>query len=201
MDVAVAVRRPRPPRSRAWGARHTREAVGWLLVALVLLAWAVTLRPTQLGGPATWVVVSGDSMEPTLSDGDLVVLRSADRYAVGDVVTYPVPAGGPGAGSLVIHRVVTRDGGTLTTQGDNRDGADEWRPAEESVRGALWLQVPGVGRVLLRLVQPSVVAAAAGGGFTLWLLLRPPGATREHHRRKSSKEISPDMYLARDPLL
>ncbi len=192
MDVAVAVRRPRPPRSRTRGARHTREAVGWLLVALVLITWAVTLRPTQLGGPATWVVVSGDSMEPTLSDGDLVVLRSADGYAVGDVVTYPVPAGGPGAGSLVIHRVVAAHDGTLTTQGDNRDRADDWRPAEEAGRGALWLHVPGGGRVLLHLVQPPAVAAAAGGGFTLWLLLRPRGAPPQHHRRKSSREISPD---------
>ncbi|WP_162802947.1 S26 family signal peptidase [Ornithinimicrobium avium] len=145
-------------------------------MVLVLLAWAVTLRPTQLGGPATYVVVSGDSMEPTLSDGDLVVLRHQDGYGVGDVVSYPVPAGGPGAGSLVIHRVVAGDGDGLTTQGDNRDRPDDWRPTAADLRGTLWWHVPGGGLLLLRLLQPPVIAALAGGLSTTWILMRRPAA-------------------------
>lgn len=198
MVVAVVATRPRPPRSWPVPPRVLRDVGGWVVVVLVLLVWAVTLRPTQLGGPATYVVVSGDSMEPTLSDGDLVVLRHRDGYAVGDVISYPVPAGGPGAGSLVIHRVVAGDGDGLTTQGDNRDRSDDWRPTAEAVRGSLWWHVPGGGLLLVRLLQPPMVAALAGGAFTTWILLRrpapgrPPGTQRKRFfARHVSGRIDP----------
>ena len=127
-----------------------------------------------------------------------VVLRHRDGYAVGDVVSYPVPAGGPGAGSLVIHRVVAGDGDGLTTQGDNRDRPDDWRPTAEAVRGSLWWHVPGGGLLLVRLLQPPVVAALAGGAFTTWILLRrptpgrPPGTKRKRFfARHVSGRIDP----------
>jgi signal peptidase I len=66
--------------------------VGNLAFAVVfvaaLTAWFFTLRPGSLGGPATYVLVRGISMEPTYHDGDLVVIRRSSSYRVSDIVAY-----------------------------------------------------------------------------------------------------------------
>jgi signal peptidase len=149
-----------------------RSVLGWALLALLLAAWALTLRPADLGGPTTFIVVSGDSMEPVFSDGDLVVLRERDDYAIGDIVVFPVPEGDIGAGTLVIHRIVDVEGGAFVPQGDNRDRVDEWRPTSEEIRGSLWVHVPSGGRMLMKALQPPIVAAVAGGLMTMWVLTR-----------------------------
>ena len=177
--MAAVVAQPRPlhdGRERAGRRRLARSAVGWGVLILVVLAWAVTFRPTQLGGPATFVVVSGDSMEPVLHEGDLVVLRAQPDYDVGDVVTFAVPDGEPGEGALVIHRLIRAEGSAWVPQGDNRDVADEWRPTDDDIRGELWIHVPKGGDRLMTVMQPPLLAALAGGGATMWFLLRDPKA-------------------------
>ena len=48
--------------------------VATLLVALGVAAfWFVVLRPQAIGGPASYVLVSGHSMLPTLRDGDVLL--------------------------------------------------------------------------------------------------------------------------------
>lgn len=156
-----------------------RSVAGWLLLATVVLVWAFTLRPTDLGGPATYIVVSGDSMEPVLSDGDLVVLQEQDEYVIGDIVTFPVPQGEIGAGTLVIHRIVDTEGEAFVPQGDNRDRVDEWRPTADEVRGSLWVHIPSGGQVLMKALQPPIIAAVAGGLFTMWVLTREPKKSKD----------------------
>ncbi|WP_289018274.1 signal peptidase I [uncultured Ornithinimicrobium sp.] len=156
-----------------------RSLAGWVFLAVLVVAWAFTLRPTQLGGPATFIVVSGDSMEPTMTSGDLVVLRERDVYAEGDIITFPVPAGEPGAGALIIHRIVDTEGDTFVPQGDNRDRVDEWRPTKDEIKGSLWLHVPHGGDVIMQVLDPPLMAALAGGSMTMWILLREPKSDRK----------------------
>ena len=72
--------------------------VSGVLVGIVVLL-AIALVGVRLIGLAPYVVLSG-SMEPTLSVDDLVIVRAAEDYAVGDVVVYQ------SGHSLVIHRIV-----------------------------------------------------------------------------------------------
>ncbi len=174
--VVVEALPPRTGGERADRHRFVRLLAGWIVILLLVVGWAVALRPTQLGGPATFIVVSGDSMEPGLHSGDLVVLRAQDTYEVGDVVTFQIPDDEPGGGSLVIHRIVDTDGDAFVPQGDNRDRADNWRPTEDTIRGALWLHWPRGGAILMTALQPPLVAALAGGVATMWLLMRDPSA-------------------------
>ncbi len=152
--------------------------LGPLLVLAVLVGWLLLLRPTGLGGPASYIVVSGKSMEPTLYDGDLVVLKKQDSYSTGEVVTYEVPGDGPGAGTLVIHRVIGGDSNGFKTQGDNRDTVDSWRPTSEEVRGELWFHVPKAGQALAAMREPTIAASVAGG-ITVFLLLMGKPRRRE----------------------
>lgn len=183
MIVAAVAARPRPPRAagprRGLQRSRVRTVAGWLLLAVIVVVWAFALRPTQLGGPATYIVVSGNSMEPTMSDGDLVMLRERPGYDIGDIITFEVPAGEPGGGTLVIHRVVDTDGDTFVPQGDNRDKVDDWRPTRETIRGSLFLHVPRGGEILMTALQPTLLAALAGGGATMWVLLRDPRTDRK----------------------
>lgn len=155
----------------------TRRLVSWGLLALFLVAWAFTLRPVALGGPATFVVVTGQSMEPTYHDGDFVVLRAQDTYAEGDIVSFPVPEGEPGAGALIIHRIIGGTHDAFTIQGDNNDHVDEWTPSESDVLGAEWFAVPHAGAFLQKLSDPTLLAALAGGIVTVMVFLRPAKPT------------------------
>lgn len=64
----------------------------------------------------TLAVVEGTSMEPTLQSGDLVLVIkrvSLDDISLGDVIVYRRGR------SLIIHRVVRIEDGTIITKGDN----------------------------------------------------------------------------------
>jgi hypothetical protein len=73
-------------------------------------------------------------MEPTLRDGDLVVVRERGSYATDDVIAFRLPAGTAGPEGAVIHRIV---GGSaaegFVTRGDNRDADDSWRVAPDDI--------------------------------------------------------------------
>ena len=146
---------------------------------LVLAALAITLVvagwPAAWGGATSYVVVWGESMDPAYRPGDLVVTRAADRYEVGDVITFRTGYG------EVIHRVVggdARDG--FRTQGDNVDRVDPYRPRPADVRGRAVLHVPAVGAWGLALAAQVpgtllLVAVAAVAGL---------GWRRRHHQRQ-----------------
>ena len=146
-------------------ARRTvpvRRIAGWLLFVIVVAAWTAFLRPIGLGGPANYVTVSGESMEPTMFNGDFVITRQQDDYRVGDVLVYKIEKGEVGAGGLVIHRIV---GGSMeegfVTQGDNRDKPDLWYPTGDEIVGEVWLEIPRAGEYLPLLRSPFVIAGFA----------------------------------------
>jgi signal peptidase I len=152
LSVPVKERRSVPVRSMA----------AWLLFAMVVAAWAAFLRPISLGGPANYVTVSGESMEPTMFNGDFVITRQQAAYQVGDVLVYKIEEGEVGAGGLVIHRII---GGSMeegfVTQGDNRDKPDLWYPKGDEIVGEVWLEIPKAGRYLPLLRSPFVIAGFA----------------------------------------
>lgn len=147
---------------RARRSVSVRSIAGWLLFAVVVAAWMAYLRPIGLGGPANYVTVSGESMEPTMFDGDFVITRQQDDYQVGDVLVYKIEEGEVGAGGLVIHRII---GGSMeegfVTQGDNRDKPDLWYPTGDEIVGEVWLEIPEAGKYLPLLRSPFVIAGFA----------------------------------------
>lgn len=88
------------------------------VLALVLAVWLVRLRRTL-----TVVTISGESMQPTYSDGDRVLVRRVrlDKLRNGQVVVIekpdwdgewhtPPPSGPGGSGEWIIKRVVALPG-------------------------------------------------------------------------------------------
>ena len=146
--------------------RRMTGLAGLLLVLGVLaLCW-----PARLGGSASYVMVSGDSMEPTMHTGDLAVLRRQPSYRRGDVVAFRVPDGEVGAGHVVIHRVVGGDERGYVLRGDNKRVADPWRPAQRDVLGRRVLLVPRAGQVLQAMANPLTLGFMAGLAAALFVL-------------------------------
>jgi len=143
--------------------------------ATLVLAWLVLLRPSWLGGSATYIVVRGDSMLPTYSTGDLIVLEAQPAFAVGDVVGYRVPQGEVGSGKIVIHRIVgIEPDGSFSMGGDNNPLPDPWHPQTSDVAGRAVLALPGVGGFIAQLMSPTIAGALAAAIVVMAILARTP---------------------------
>jgi signal peptidase I len=143
---------------RSKGLRKVVRLTAAIAFIATVSFWALFLRPHFLGGPASYLIVSGTSMDPTLHTGDLVVAVERPSYRVGDIISYHVPSG-PGKGALIIHRII---GGSaqigFLTKGDNRQGPDDWHPKGADVDGQMVLQVPRAGDALTFLHTPLGLA-------------------------------------------
>ena len=138
--------------------RQVRNVASWLLVGIVVfLAW-----PSQLGGNLSLVVVSGHSMDGTYRTGDLLLAWPDPDYHVGEIVVYQIPKGEPGAGFRVVHRIIKKENGHFTTQGDNRDTSDMWHPTVHDVVGHPFLRIRAGGLALKWLLSPIALALVVG---------------------------------------
>jgi signal peptidase len=139
-----------------------RSALRWLSLILVSAFLGVSLytwnaqrllnnaMPMPFGYGLS-VVLSG-SMSPTLQVDDLVLIHQTQDVSVGDIIVYQQN------NSLIIHRVISRDGDTLVTQGDANNTADQ--PIHISqVKGRYVFRIPYMGRLMWALRTPQGVIA------------------------------------------
>jgi signal peptidase len=150
------------------GRIGARILFGCIALVVGAVAW-MGLAPSALGGGITYATVTGSSMEPELHQGDLVMLRSASAYRVGDVVGYH----DPNVNRLVLHRIIAEDEAGFTLQGDNNDFLDPVRPRPTEIVGRLWTSVPEAGSVVGRFRHPGSAAVLVGA-----LALLPAGPRR-----------------------
>jgi signal peptidase len=115
-------------------------------------------------------------MRPDLHRGDLVVLRPASSYAVGDVVGYR----NGDLKRVVVHRIIGRVDGRYVFKGDNNDFVDSFRATRSELTGRVWLHVPLVGNVFVWLHAPRHALLAA----LLIALLGAGGTGAEAGRRR-----------------
>ncbi|HLP24011.1 MAG TPA: signal peptidase I [Microbacteriaceae bacterium] len=140
-------RQASPPNHPAHGGRsrgrgRIRSLVGWIGLAACGIGWWFGLAPRAIGGPATFVIVDGQSMEPMLHTGDLVIARTSPTYQVGDLAVFQHRSG------HVIHRIVGGDAAGWITQGDNKPAPDPWTIPSANIDGQFWFSIPGVGGVV-----------------------------------------------------
>lgn len=148
---------------RGW---HIVSTAGTVALLGALVVGAFFFWPARFGGDTTLVLVSGNSMEPTLRHRDLVFAHRSSGHEVGDVIVYPIPAGQAGGGSYVIHRVIGGDGTNgYITQGDNRTAPDPWRPTDGEVVGHVFLSTHLGSRIVdwsSELRSPVLIGIASG---------------------------------------
>lgn len=121
------------------------------------------------------VVLSG-SMEPTMTKGDLIVVRETDTFAHDEVIVFQ------DGQSLVVHRIIDMHGDSVTTKGDANNTSDE--PIDISnIKGKVIFKIPFIGNVINYIKTPigtTIVIALA-----IFLLEFP----RYLEKQKDAEEI------------
>ena len=123
--------------------------IGLALLGLLLGVNVYVLNARSVGGnhlpmPLGFgaAVVQSGSMEPTYCKGDLLFIKPAAQYAVGEIVVYQ------SGGSLVVHRILSLDGSTVITQGDANNAPDA--PFDVScIKGRVVGRIPAIGLAIL----------------------------------------------------
>lgn len=158
-------RKPASKRSVS-AARHVADFV--VLGLTVICAWF--MWPSSLGGSSRVIKVQGHSMEPTFQSGDLILVDTSATPEIGDIIVFEIPANEPGAGNLVVHRLIgLREDGTYVTQGDNTASPDTFGTTRSDIIGTPRFAIPYGGRVIGTMTSPVGLAAATGMASTLLL--------------------------------
>jgi signal peptidase len=129
---------------RALAVLHVSAVIVLVGLAGALLAG---ILPALLGDES--FVVASRSMQPALQMGDLAIVGpvSADRLAVGDVVTYRTP---PDVDTAVTRRIISIEPDAagrlnLQTRGDSDPAAEQVTVARSTMLGRLVYSVPRLG--------------------------------------------------------
>ena len=160
--------------------------VAGLILGLNIYSWNAKslsgdVMPMPLGYGAA-VVLSG-SMEPTIMTDELIIVKAADAYEVGDVVVFQTGY------SLVVHRIVAMDEETVTTRGDANNVDDE-PMAHSRIKGKVINHIPRVGAAVRLLKSPvATLLLIAGVVLTLELPFRKKKDEDDRQLEKIKEEI------------
>jgi signal peptidase I len=143
-----------------------------------------------LGTWPPFATVMSASMEPTISTGDVVVLRKLDRPPrVGDIIAVSVPSEARqryGYPPTVVHRVVNvSPAGLITTKGDARPKPDPFTTRRDAVRARVVWTVPAAGQVVAFLTSTMGLIWLAAG---VLLLIGLPLLERQRDAREAEQE-------------
>ena len=165
MTLLQEIRRPGSRTRRVW------MIVSSLMTAAFVIGIGVLAWPATLGGKATWVSVSGTSMEPNYSTGDLVLAWNDEGWQIGDVILYGIQGSTDG---LIVHRLVTgnADDGWYA-QGDNKPRIDPWLIPDDAIHGREIMHIPHAGSALTWVRSPQVLAIICGL-LVFWAVLTGP---------------------------
>lgn len=97
------------------------------------------------------LVIATPSMTGSIDAGDAVIIKNAESYAVGDVVTY-IPAG---ESVSVTHRIVRTEGDRFYTKGDANESEDPDPVYVGQIVGKVTTVIPKAGLVIEWLRTPT----------------------------------------------
>lgn len=178
--------RGQDPAPRRWAravARLTVVGVTTVFVlALVPRVWSTNLASSIVGTRA--LAVTSDSMSPTFSSGDLVLVEHATpariaSAAPGDIITF---AGNESSNGLITHRIVriirSTDTPAFVTKGDANAATDTNPVAADRVVGIYRARIPMGARLSVGLVRVPLLLLVVALLLSLAALGRGKGRLR-----------------------
>jgi signal peptidase len=111
--------------------------------AIIVASIFIILTSLNIFGLQMFVVKSG-SMEPSIHTGSVVIDQKADKYGVGDVITFRTMEND----DTITHRVYKQDGKYFTTKGDANQAIDSVRVLDANIIGKVWFSIPFVGYLI-----------------------------------------------------
>lgn len=174
-------------RLSASGGRQLTRALGAAVGLVLAVSLWLLLAPQSLGGDFSYVFISGNSMAPQINGQDLVLLRSADDYKIGDAVAYTHPQLG-----TILHRIVGDDGAQFTLRGDNRDSDDSYQPTADEILGRQWIKIADAAGIIRELQTPRSAILLTLATLAIGMVSRRAGS-RKHDsgRRRGAAPTAP----------
>lgn len=122
-----------------------------VILAVVVLV-VISLIP--IPGNYKLLIVQSGSMEPAIKTGSVVVVKPAENYKAGDIITFK----GKEKDKTTTHRVVDLEvvSGKVNyiTKGDANNAEDTSKTAEENVIGKVLADVPYLGYLFAAAKEP-----------------------------------------------
>lgn len=131
------------------------------IIVPLAVSVAFLIFPFLLYYGNTIMVVTSDSMLPTLEPYDLIIVEKTniDQIQVGDIIAFDTHVEGLG---IVAHRAVEvfNENGNIgiDTKGDNVESPDPWIVHDEDLIGRVKEVVPKMGIFLIEPVRYAIVA-------------------------------------------
>ena len=119
-------------------------AIVGLLIALVL--W-LSIDKFILKSPVPSIFgysalsVETGSMEPTISEGDVVIIKDTGDYKIGDIITFLHE----GEEIPTTHRIIQIENGEYVTRGDFNNSKDSLNVKENEIIGEVVGEIPHLG--------------------------------------------------------
>ena len=132
-----------------------------LLTTIPVIAVILLIFPFIIYYGNELMIVTSDSMIPTLNPNDLLIVQRTgiDQVIVGDIIAFNSHMDEIG---IVVHRIIEKfdDGGKIAihTQGDNVDEVDAWVVHEEDLIGKVTGNISFIGIFLIEPVRYTLVA-------------------------------------------
>ena len=143
--------------ARDWMAGRFIRLSAWLSIAIMFLilvfiavvAVLLVVSKFPVTGNIKFLTVVSGSMEPTIKTGSVVMVKPAQDYKVGDIITF-----GPytKTQSPVTHRIYeikeVEGQQVYITKGDANNGPDSRETKERDIIGKVAVSVPFIGYVV-----------------------------------------------------
>lgn len=113
------------------------------------------------------LIVASPSMTGAIEEGDAIIIKKSDSYAVGDVITY-FPAD---ENFSVTHRIVRTEGDKFYTKGDANQSEDPDPVLIEQIAGKVAVKLDKVGYFIEWLKSPVGMIFAAAFIVVLILII------------------------------
>jgi len=133
------------------------------LAAVVVIALLLVATLFPIPGNFSVKIVQSGSMEPSIKTGSLVVVRPAELYSEGDVITFGEDTKEkiPTTHRIVQVRVVSGEY-RFTTKGDANEDPDPREIVESDVHGKVLFSVPYAGYLIAFAREPIGFALLVG---------------------------------------
>jgi len=119
----------------------------WLIIAvLILIAGLTAVSALNIPGNYKLLTVLSGSMEPAVKQGSIVVVKPADKYQKGDIITFENREDPRISTTHRILEVKEKEGRTIfITKGDANNAPDSEGVIKERVLGKVILTIPFLG--------------------------------------------------------
>lgn len=136
------------------------------------------------------VVMTG-SMEPNITEEDLIIVKSADEYHIDEVIVYQ------SQGKLIVHRIIEIDGDMIITKGDANNVSDEAININQ-VKGKVTKVLVGFGSLIKFIKSPFGVVLILGVAILLLVLSYKKEKDFENEKinvlKEEIKKIKQEIY-------